>query len=76
MQQLKSNNYSIKLGTKVKIAWHDGSSNIPIWNEICVWAVEQFGLPGDRFQWVPEKSHMEFYFKDEKDAIHFTLRWS
>ena len=76
MEQTMSKTCSEKPATKVKIDWHDGSGDIPIWNDICAWAVEQFGLPGDRFQWVPEKTHMEFYFKDEQDAIHFMLRWS
>jgi hypothetical protein len=70
MQQLKSNSYSTKLGTKVCIPWSRQDLN-----EFCAWAEEQFGLPGDRFQWVPEKSHMEFYFKDERDAEWFILRW-
>lgn len=76
MEQTMSRTYSKRQDTKVIIDWHDGTDNIPIWNEICAWAIEQFGLPGDRFQWVPNAWHMEFYFKDEQDAIHFMLRWS
>ena len=70
MQQLKSNNYSTKPATKVCMPWSRQDLN-----EFCAWAEEQFGLPGDRFQWVSEKLHMEFYFKDERDAEWFILRW-
>jgi hypothetical protein len=38
--------------------------------------MEQFGLPGDKFTWHATESHMDFDFIDEKDAIHFILRWS
>jgi hypothetical protein len=46
-----------------------------MWDEICMWAVETFGLPGERFEWHPAEDNMEFYFYDERDAIHFELRW-
>jgi hypothetical protein len=59
-------------GTRVRISWqpfHD----IPTWNETCAWAVEQFGLPGDRYLTHATEEYMDFYFKDEKDAILFEL---
>ena len=46
-----------------------------MWDEICIWTIEQFGLPGSRFEWHPKEDNMEFYFYDECDAIHFELRW-
>ncbi len=71
MEQTMSKTCSEKPATKVCMPWSRQDLN-----EFCAWAEEQFGLPGDRFQWVPGGSHMEFYFKDEQDAIHFMLRWS
>jgi len=46
-----------------------------VWNETCAWAVTQFGLPGIKYTTHPNEYYMDFYFKDEKDAIHFELRW-
>lgn len=76
MEQTISRTYSKRQDTKVTLEWRDGRNHTEAWNEICIWTIEQFGLPGDRFQWAPNASHMEFYFKDEQDAIHFMLRWS
>ena len=61
---------------KVKLDWLAGEGDNPTWNEVCAWCIEQFGLPGSKFQWHPLSDHMEFDFYDEKDAIHFMLRWS
>lgn len=66
---------SNKQGTKVVLTWLQGYDDIPKWDKICIWAIEQFGMPGERFEWHPTEDHMEFYFYDERDAIHFELRW-
>ena len=42
---------------------------------MCIWAMEQFGLPGDKYTTHPTENYMDFYFQNEKDAIHFSLRW-
>ena len=47
------------VGTRVRIPWqpfHD----IPTWNETCAWAVEQFGLPGDKYTTHPTEDYMDF----------------
>lgn len=59
----------------IRIPWRIGDS-IPTWNEKCAWALEQFGLPGDRFITHPTEEFMDFLFHDEKDALFFSLRWS
>jgi hypothetical protein len=64
-----------KPATKVVLEWAKNRDSIPIWDEICAWAIENFGLPGNRFEWHPTEDYMEFLFYDEKDAIHFELRW-
>lgn len=63
-------------GTKVTLDWCDGRNNKDSWNEICAWAIEQFGMPGTRFTWHPTEDYMNFYFPHEEDAVHFILRWS
>jgi len=65
-----------KQGTKITLEWTKGRDSIPIWDEICIWAIEKFGLPGDKFTWHPTEDYMIFDFVDERDAVHFMLRWS
>ena len=59
-------------GTRVRISWKEWH-DIPTWNKTCAWAVEQFGLPGDRYLTHATEEYMDFYFVDERDAIHFQL---
>jgi hypothetical protein len=47
-----------------------------MWNEVCAWAIERFGLPGDRFQTHANVEYMEFNFKSNKDALLMALRWN
>ena len=63
----------MQAGTRVRIPWKKG--DVIDWNETCAWAIEEFGLPGDRFTSHPTEDYMDFHFKDEKDAILFELRW-
>jgi hypothetical protein len=56
---------------RVRIVWKDYNQN---WNEICATAIEYFGLPGDRFSTSVCKDHMDFFFKEETDAIWFSLK--
>ena len=58
----------------VTIPWRTGDTNEK-WNETCAWAIEEFGLPGQRFTWHPTEDHMDFVFTDSKDAIYFKLKW-
>ena len=59
-------------GTRVRISWQE-NHDIPSWNQTCAWAVEQFGLPGDRYLTHATEEYMDFYFTDERDAILFEL---
>ena len=59
-------------GTRVRIPWKT-NHDIPTWNQKCAWAVETFGLPGDKFDTHATEDYMDFYFKDERDAILFEL---
>ncbi len=51
----------------VNVPW-ENQSNI-WWNEVCAKIIEQFGLPGDRYVSHPSEHHMEFVFKNERDAF-------
>ena len=64
----------VKQGTKVRIPWMRGDT-ISDWDETCIWAMDQFGLPGDKFYTHMTEDYMDFVFKYERDAIHFSLRW-
>jgi hypothetical protein len=44
------------------------------WDETCIWAMEVFGLPDEKFYTHMTEDYMDFYFYDERDAIHFSLR--
>jgi hypothetical protein len=43
------------------------------WNEVCARAVEMFGLPGDRFTTNLNRDHIDFVFKNNKDAMMFAI---
>jgi hypothetical protein len=47
-----------------------------MWNEVCAWAIEYFGLPGDRFSTAANVDYMEFHFNSPKDALLMSLRWN
>ncbi len=46
------------------------------WREASIYAMEHFGLPGDRYTCRPTNINMEFWFRDEQDALMFQIRWS
>jgi hypothetical protein len=59
----------------VRIPWKDGDESSD-WDQTCIWAIEQFGLPGKRYICKPTENHMDFNFNEEKDSILFALRWA
>jgi|LakMenEpi03Aug12_release.lakeMendotaPanAssembly.Ray.scaffolds.fasta_scaffold66902_8 hypothetical protein len=56
----------------IRIPWRMDDT-INSWNDICAWAVEHYGLPGDKFITHPTEDYMDFMFRNEEDAIHFSL---
>ena len=50
--------------------------NMENWNDACAWALEQFGLPGDRFQTELTSDWMKFKFNSPHDATIMALRWA
>lgn len=46
------------------------------WNDVCIWAMEQFGLPGSQTYTVNfTDEYLIFSFDKEEDAILMILRW-
>lgn len=50
--------------------------NMENWNDACVWTMEQFGLPGERFQTELTEDWMKFKFCNPHDATIMALRWA
>jgi hypothetical protein len=64
------------MSSTVRIAWSKEFDNEYKWNEVCAWAVEMFGLPGERFQTHPCINYMDFVFTSNKDALIMALMWN
>ena len=64
------------MSSTVRIAWGREFDNNEKWNDVCAWAVEHFGLPGDRFLSRPNPAYMDFVFKSNKDALIMALMWN
>lgn len=62
----------MQAGTSVRIFWMTGHT-ISDWDQVCIRAIELFGLPGDKFVTHLTSEYMDFIFKDEKDAVLFEL---
>jgi len=62
--------------TTVRIPWTRKHENTYYWNEVCAWAIEYFGLPGDRFETHANVNYMDFVFKDNRDALIMALMWN
>ena len=58
----------------IRIPWKLGDT-VQRWDETCAWAMETFGLPGDKFITHPTEDYMDFMFRNKEDAIHFSLVW-
>lgn len=56
----------------VRVYWKNGDT-VSGWDEKCCWAMETFGLPGDKFITHATEDFMDFMFKESKDAVFFSL---
>jgi hypothetical protein len=59
----------------VRLKWEKGKDTDYYWTEACAWAMEQFGLPGDRYVTSPTTDYMDFLFEHKEDAVLMTLKW-
>lgn len=64
------------MSSTVRIAWGREFDNEQRWNHVCAWAVEHFGLPGDRFQTHANVEFMDFVFNSNKDALMMALMFN
>ena len=58
----------------VKICWTINGYPIE-WNEMCIWAIEMFGLTGVVYETSFGTDSINFHFRDLADAVLFELRW-
>jgi len=58
----------------IRVPWSVPYNYGDPWNKLCVWAIEQFGMPNtERYKWNARENHMDFTFSDEHDALLFQL---
>ena len=60
---------------KVKIVWKLGQDNEEWWNESCIWVLEEYGLPGDRYTTTLTEDYLIYNFTKQEDAALAALRW-
>jgi hypothetical protein len=56
----------------VRLSWESKDDN-RTWDKACIYAVETFGLPGNKFECHSNEEWMDFEFKDKKDALMFLM---
>ena len=60
----------------VVIPWSATLDSVSAWNEICAQGMEMFGLPGNKYVTEANVNDMTWYFRDPKDALLMTLKFS
>jgi hypothetical protein len=66
---------TLENATTVCLTWElkDGKEN---WNDACMWTLQQFGLPGEKFTTELTENWMKFKFYNPHDATVMALRWA
>ncbi len=59
-----------------RVSWKPPANTVLFWDDVCYQAVELFGLPGDRYITDLCGSHMDWIFRDSKDALLFKLKFA
>lgn len=59
----------------IKIDWGLGMDSMERWDEVAVWAIEQFRLPGQEYITDMSADHMIWSFRDERHAFLMRLRF-
>jgi hypothetical protein len=60
----------------VNVYWGRGADTMDFWDKMCIYGIEQFGLPGDRYITDISADNMKWIFRSEADALIFRLRFS
>ena len=60
----------------VRMFWTAPIDQMSMWNERMAWVLENFGLPGNRYETHAKYDWMDIHFFDEKDALLFRLKFS
>ena len=64
------------MNVQVSLPYTDLIDSEIAYNDVHIWCIENFGLPGDRYLYQTIlTNHMTYIFTDEKDAVLFNLRW-
>jgi hypothetical protein len=58
----------------IQVPWKNPYDHGELWNELFAWALETYGLNGDRWTYTPTVDYMNFHFPDEQDALMFQLK--
>ena len=59
----------------VKKKWTLGQDTDAWWNTVCVWVIENYGLPGDNYITELSKDYMIFKFNEKEHAMIAAIRW-
>ena len=59
----------------VRKNWQLGQDINDWWNAVCVWVLETYGLPGDKYITELSTDYMIFKFKEKEHAMIMALRW-
>ena len=60
---------------RVTRPWRPQDTNL-VWEKMIFWCIENFGLPGKRWNSATSMHETEFIFYDIADASLFSLKWS
>ena len=58
----------------VRLSWGRRWNSITQWDDVSIWALELFGLPGDKYIVDINVNEMVWWFKNPADQILFVLR--
>ena len=59
----------------VRKNWTLGQDTDSWWNSVCIWMIEEYGLPGDNYITELNKDYMIFKFKEKEHAMIAAIRW-
>ena len=57
-----------------QVNWGYSMDTISQWDDVCIWAIENFGLPGGQYITEINVNDMTWWFRSEQDRLVFVLR--